>query len=100
MPQFPPLIRADESARVKSLITIAVQVNGKLRANIEVAPGSDQETVNALAMAESNVQRHVGDKIIRKVILVYKTAAPARRALRPLRQRALGQPQVLVFGRH
>ncbi|MFT5141048.1 MAG: leucyl-tRNA synthetase [Lysobacterales bacterium] len=60
----------DESARVKSTITIAVQVNGKLRANIQVPPGSDQEYVQATAMSEINVQRHIEDRSIRKVILV------------------------------
>jgi leucyl-tRNA synthetase len=61
---------ADESARVKSSITIAVQVNGKLRASIEAAPGSGQEAVQELALAEGNVQRHIEGKTIRKVILV------------------------------
>ena len=60
----------DESARVKSTITIAVQVNGKLRASIQVPPGSNQEVVQATAMNEINVQRHIDGKPIRKVILV------------------------------
>jgi leucyl-tRNA synthetase len=61
---------ADESARVKSLITIAVQVNGKLRANIEVAPGSSKDEVLEMASSEVNVQRHTEGKTVRKVILV------------------------------
>jgi leucyl-tRNA synthetase len=60
----------DESARVKSSITIAVQVNGKLRANIQVPPGSGKDEVCEVAMAESNVQRHTEGMTIRKVILV------------------------------
>jgi len=59
---------ADESARVKSSITLVVQVNGKLRARIEMAPGADEDAVRAAAFAEANVQRHVADKTVRKVI--------------------------------
>jgi len=60
----------DESARLRTSITLAVQVNGKLRANIQVAPGSSQQIVSEVAMAESNVQRHIKGKSIRKIILV------------------------------
>ncbi len=59
---------ADESARVKSSITLVIQVNGKLRARIDVAPGADEDTVREAAFAEANVQRHVEGKTIRKVI--------------------------------
>ena len=58
----------DESARVKSSITLVVQVNGKLRARIEVAPGADEDAVHAAAFAEANVQRHVEGKTILRVI--------------------------------
>ncbi len=61
---------ADESARVKSTLTIAVQVNGKLRANIQVSPGSTEDEVRKIAVAEINVQRHIEGKMICKVILV------------------------------
>jgi leucyl-tRNA synthetase len=60
----------DEAARVRDLITLVVQVNGKLRARIELAPGSDEEQAMAAAMAEQNVTRHTGDKDIRKVIYI------------------------------
>ena len=61
---------ADESARVRDQITLVVQVNGKLRSRIELAPGSDQETAMAAAMAEQNVTRHMEGKAIRKVIYI------------------------------
>ena len=66
------VLDADESARVKSSITIAVQVNGKLRANIQAAPGAGEQDVLDLALAGNNVQRHVEGKTIRKVIVVPK----------------------------
>ena len=60
----------DETARIRDRITLVVQINGKLRARIEVAPGSDEETAMAGAMAEQNVTRHVDGKTIRKVIYI------------------------------
>ena len=63
-----PLI--DESARVRDEITLVVQVNGKLRSRIALAPGCDEEQAMAIAMAEDNVTRHTGGKDIRKVIYI------------------------------
>jgi leucyl-tRNA synthetase len=61
---------ADESARVKTSITIVVQVNGKLRAQFETVPGASREAVQEIALAEANVQRHIEGKAIRKIIHV------------------------------
>jgi leucyl-tRNA synthetase len=47
-----------------------VQVNGKLRSRIEVAADIDKDTLQALALADENVQRFVGDSELRKVIVV------------------------------
>ncbi|NOR20359.1 MAG: leucine--tRNA ligase [Xanthomonadales bacterium] len=58
----------DESARVREQITLVVQINGKLRARIELAPGSDEEQAMSTAMAEPNVTKHMEGKNIRKVI--------------------------------
>ena len=58
----------DETARVRDEITLVVQINGKLRARIGLAPGSNEEQAMAAAMAESNVTRHIEGKSIRKVI--------------------------------
>jgi len=60
----------DESARVRDQITLVVQINGKLRARIELAPGSDQEQAMAGARADENVTRHTDGKDIRKVIYI------------------------------
>jgi leucyl-tRNA synthetase len=65
-----PWPEADESARVRDQITLVVQINGKLRARIELAPGSDEETAMAAAMAEQNVTRHTEGKVTRKVIYI------------------------------
>ena len=60
----------DESALVRQRVTVVVQVNGKVRGRIEVAPGAAQAEVEAQARAESNVARFIADKTVRKVIVV------------------------------
>jgi len=47
-----------------------VQVNGKLRARIEVATGVGNEVVEQVALADDNVQRFIADQPVRKVIVV------------------------------
>jgi leucyl-tRNA synthetase len=65
-----PWPEIDESARERDLITLVVQVNGKLRSRLELAPGSDQEQAMALALADANVTRHTDGKTVRKVIYI------------------------------
>ncbi len=60
----------DEAARVRDHITLVVQINGKLRARIELAPGSDEEAAMAVAMVEPNVAKFTEGKTIRKVIYI------------------------------
>lgn len=51
-------------------ITIAVQVNGKLRATLRVAHDADAEAVKTTALHEENVQRFLGGNEPKKVIYV------------------------------
>jgi leucyl-tRNA synthetase len=60
----------DETKTVESTVTIAVQVNGKLRASIEVQKDASEEQVVASARAEDNVQRHLEGTQERRVIYV------------------------------
>jgi leucyl-tRNA synthetase len=60
----------DETARIREQVTLVVQVNGKLRARIELPPGCDQEQAMAGAKAEDNVARFIDGKEIRKVIYI------------------------------
>ncbi|MFW6346950.1 MAG: leucine--tRNA ligase, partial [Halomonas sp.] len=60
----------DEAALARDTIELVVQVNGKLRARIEVATDADRATVEAEAFAAENVQRHTEGKTVRKVIVV------------------------------
>jgi leucyl-tRNA synthetase len=61
--------QADTSALVKDSIELVVQVNGKLRARIEAPASADKDTLEKLALADTNVQRFI-DGTVRKVIVV------------------------------
>ncbi|HSM55498.1 MAG TPA: class I tRNA ligase family protein [Candidatus Sulfomarinibacteraceae bacterium] len=63
-PEYDPaLLQAAE-------ITIAVQVNGRLRDTLTVAADIDDAALRQAALASPNVQRHVDGKEIRKTIIV------------------------------
>ena len=63
-----PWPEVDEGARERSRVTLVVQINGKLRARLELAPGAGKDEAVEQAMAVENVQRHVDGKTVRKVI--------------------------------
>ncbi|CAM4012283.1 leucine--tRNA ligase [Vreelandella rituensis] len=60
----------DEAALTRDTLELVVQVNGKLRARIEVPADADKATVEDMAMSQENVQRHLEGKTVRKVIVV------------------------------
>ncbi len=49
----------DEALTIEDVITIAVQVNGKLRGEIQVGKDTDPEEIKAQALAHANVARFV-----------------------------------------
>ena len=60
----------DESALVQDTLTLVVQVNGKLRGEIQVPADASREAVEAAARGNENVQRFTEGLTIRKVIVV------------------------------
>lgn len=60
----------DESLIQESTISLPIQINGKVRANIEVAADSDEPTVLSLAQQHPNIQKFLGEQKIKKVIYV------------------------------
>lgn len=62
----------DNNALATDTINLVVQVNGKLRAHINVASDADNETIERLALADSKVQPHIADCSIKKIIIVPK----------------------------
>jgi leucyl-tRNA synthetase len=63
-PQFDPALLLDDE------VTLAVQVNGKLRDTISAPRGLSREAAEALALASVNVQRQLAGAAPRKVIVV------------------------------
>ncbi len=61
---------ADESLLKEETVTIGVQVNGKMRATINIAMDANEETAREAALAQDNVQRTMDGKQIRKFIYV------------------------------
>jgi leucyl-tRNA synthetase len=59
----------EELAR-EEIAQVAVQINGKLRAVIDISPDAIQEQVEALALAHPKVQRHLEGREIARVIYV------------------------------
>lgn len=60
----------DEELAKDSEVTIAVQVNGKLRDTISVAADSDEEAIKSLALESVRVKPYTDDKEIKKVIVI------------------------------
>ncbi len=60
----------DPALLVEDEVTIAIQVQGKLRDTLSVAKGLGQDDMQALALDSQKVQHAIGDAEIRKVIVV------------------------------
>ncbi|HYZ26838.1 MAG TPA: leucine--tRNA ligase [Geminicoccaceae bacterium] len=65
-----PWPAADAAWLVEDRVTLAVQVNGKLRATISLPRGSDSATAESAALAEPNVRRGIEGRPLRRVIVV------------------------------
>ena len=62
--------QGDAKAAQDDVVTIAVQICGKMRGTIEVPANSSNETVQAAALALDNVRRQTEGKEIKKIIVV------------------------------
>ncbi|WP_111495714.1 leucine--tRNA ligase [Marinobacter bohaiensis] len=61
---------ADKSAMVRSSIQMVLQVNGKVRAKVDVPADIAKDEVEKLALEDENVLRFTEGKTVRKVIVV------------------------------
>jgi leucyl-tRNA synthetase len=61
-PAYDPALCREET------VTVAVQINGKLRATLELPRGTDQAGAQAAALADERVRRYVDGTEVRKVI--------------------------------
>ncbi len=60
----------DASALVVDEITLVIQINGKTRGSIQVPSQADKATLETLARTSEIADRHIGDKEVKKVIVV------------------------------
>lgn len=60
----------DEDALKVDNVEIVLQVNGKVRGRLTVPAEATKEELEKIAMADANVQAHIGDATVRKVICV------------------------------
>ncbi|MFZ2450121.1 MAG: leucine--tRNA ligase [Methylovulum miyakonense] len=64
--------QVDEAALVQDELEMMVQVNGKLRGKIAVPVGTSNDEVQAMALADAQVQRFLEGAPIKKIIVVPK----------------------------
>jgi len=65
-----PWPEVDELALERDEIELVVQVSGKLRGRISVPTKADNDAIRQAALTDANVQRFVGERPVRKVIIV------------------------------
>ena len=63
----------DQSALIEDKVSIAVQINGKLRSTIDLPVNADQETVKSAVFKDEKVLKYIdGNKIIKEVFVKNK----------------------------
>jgi leucyl-tRNA synthetase len=65
-----PWPQADRDALVRDTLKLAVQINGKLRATIEISANASKEEAEAQARAQPQVMHFLENLTVRKVIVV------------------------------
>ena len=60
----------DPALLVEDEVTIAIQVNGKLRETLQAPRGASRELLEEMALGADNVARHLAGAVPRKVIVV------------------------------
>ena len=60
----------DEAALRRATDTIVVQVNGKVRGQVEMSPEADEEAVAVAALASDRIRSAIGGAMIRRRVYV------------------------------
>ena len=66
---FESFPQADPALLVEDSVTCVVQVQGKVRAKLEVSPSATDDQLSELALAEPNVQRAIDGREVRRVVV-------------------------------
>ena len=64
-----PWPQPDPQALIQERVEVVVQVNGKLRARVEVGASANKDEISAAALADATVQKWIEGKPVRKVIV-------------------------------
>ena len=70
IPMATPWPLIDKTALHQETVNIAVQINGKVRAQLSVPANIDQKALEEKALQEDNVKRHLENQDIKKVVVV------------------------------
>ncbi len=62
----------DEEAAKEEMLTIVVQVCGKVRSRFQVPADADDDHLKETALADNNVQKFIADRPVKKIIVVKK----------------------------
>jgi len=60
----------DPSALVKDEVEIAIQVNGKIKAKIDVPTSLDEEGIKAASLENETIKATLEGKTVRKIIVI------------------------------
>jgi leucyl-tRNA synthetase len=60
----------DESLCVDEIKTVVVQVNGRVRANLEVPLDIGKDELETMALADARIQNYIDGKNVARVIVV------------------------------
>ncbi len=67
-----PWPKFSENALIRDTLEIVVQVNGKLRSRYNTDADTDDDTLKEKALTDERVKKFIGDRPVRKVIVVKK----------------------------
>jgi leucyl-tRNA synthetase len=60
----------DPALTIDAIVTLGIQVNGKMRGSLEIARDAGEDEIRKQALAVHNVAKHLEGKTVRKVIVV------------------------------
>ena len=60
----------DETLLAEEMITIAIQIDGKLRDTVQVKKGTPEEKIKEVVLNSEKIKRHLGGQKIKKFIYI------------------------------
>jgi leucyl-tRNA synthetase len=60
----------DEEAAKEEEVELVIQINGKVRGKLKISSGLDDETISQKAFSDPKIKEYVGDKSVKRVVIV------------------------------